>query len=144
MCPRNKMFCVVASPTLRRSIGGSIIADDNDKENRDVEPPLTKTSRRDDDDKTPVKATPTSSDQDEKTPSLTLAEMTMAMGIDPDSPGMLDMFSPANKATKAPPQAVNRKRSTRRTTMLGECGNYWAALAKYAKRRLDAFSGRPG
>ena len=45
---------------------------------------------------------------------LTLAEMTMAMGIDMDSPGMIEIFeSPAKK-----PPPLNRKKSSRRTTMM--------------------------
>ena len=45
---------------------------------------------------------------------LTLAEMTMAMGIDLDSPGMKEIFeSPAQK-----PPPLNRKKSSRRTTMM--------------------------
>jgi len=105
-----------ASPALRRSIGGTIIEDD-DKENStrmEEDSPLTRTL-------TPCGAsveTPTKppSNSQQKTPSMSLAEMTMAMGIDPDSPGMVDMFN--DSPTKKPPPPENRKRSSRRTTML--------------------------
>jgi len=107
------------SPTLRRSVGGSVISDGEDSvfldnkenaQNTSNDRTLTTSNVSE----TPVK---TPSDQEIQNPPktpLTLAEMTMAMGIDMDSPGMKEIFeSPAQK-----PPPLNRKKSSRRTTMM--------------------------
>jgi len=119
-----------ASPTLRRSLSDEENEGADDVTVTEAKVANDVTDNDDSNAKTPTK-TPSKTPPDQpigeaKTP-LTVAQMTLALGINLDSPGMPDFLkSPSNQAASdsqcphpppPPPMTSRRMRSSRRTTM---------------------------